>query len=364
MLNMTKVESAIYSSEIVKMYEGLNNSLVEEMINRIKDIDDFDTLTARQIKTLAERGGREIFNEAILKADALSIQRKSELSLFFTKIVNDDISGYKSLYDERGVEFQLTENQLELFNEILNMVDNEFKNFTNSIAFASQEEFIKAVDNMFLQISTGGTSFETALKKTTSDLASKGITLTMANGNSRSLEAAVRQNVMYGLKRLVQEINDELIDYLEADAVQVNISPNCRPTHQAINGKVFSLKRNNSQYPYLKAEYQALFNEYNCQHYKSPFIIGVSEPLYSDDEINKANNRTVNYNGEKIPYYEATQKQRALERAIRNAKKEYVSSKTTESKSKISKAQSNMRNFIKATGLTRDYSREYYAGYN
>ena len=65
-----------------------------------------------------------------------------------------------------------------------------------------------------------------------------------------------------------------------------------------------------------------------------------------------------------MPYYEATQKQRSLERNIRNAKKAYMSNPTKENKVNVSKAQASMRKYIAETGLERQYDREYFAGYN
>ena len=41
-----------------------------------------------------------------------------------------------------------------------------------------------------------------------------------------------------------------------------------------------------------------------------------------------------------------------------------MSSQTKENKAKISKAQKKVRDFLKETGLERNYDREYFAGYN
>lgn len=57
----------------------------------------------------------------------------------------------------------------------------------------------------------------------------------------------------------------------------------------------------------------------NCYHSFSPFIVGVSTPNYTDDELKKLNeqeNTPVEYNGKKYTRYEATQRQRSLERTL------------------------------------------------
>lgn len=364
MVDIEKIDRQSYTNEIVKMYEELNTELVNDILKKIKEQGNFSSATKHQLKVLANRGGKELFKSSLKKINSLSTKRKQELLKFFEQVINDDLSDYKTLYDNKNKSYELSEGQLKIFNQMLKQTNNELQNFTKTIAFATQNEFVGIVDKMYKQLVTGGMDFQTCFRKATNELASKGVTLTMKNGYNRSIEAAVRQNVLYGLRQTTQSINDDLVDYLGADAVQINISQNCRPSHQVINGKVFSLKRNNKHYPYFKKEYQELLEDYNCQHYKSPFVIGVSEPIYTDDEIKRANERTVNYKGEKIPYYEATQKQRALERAVRNAKKTYMSNQTKENRAKVTMAQRKVREFLQETGLERQYSREYYAGYN
>ena len=63
-------------------------------------------------------------------------------------------------------------------------------------------------------------------------------------------------------------------------------------------------------------------------------IIGISEPQYNDKELKQFKNATVKLNGKEIPYYEATQKQRAIENNIR---------KTTRSIKILEKAAKNKK---------------------
>jgi hypothetical protein len=71
----------------------------------------------------------------------------------------------------------------------------------------------------------------------------------------------------------------------------------------------------------------------------------------------------VNYNGQDISVYEATQKQRAIEREIRKAKRQAEALKTagldnTEVLERVKELQGKMRDFIRQTGLRRQYKRE------
>ncbi len=79
--------------------------------------------------------------------------------------------------------------------------------------------------------------------------------------------------------------------------------------------------------------------------------------------------RKVTYNGEELTYYDATQKQRAIERAIRKAKREAGALEAagldnTDERVKLGHYQAKMRDFIEQTGLGRDRFRESVPGMN
>ena len=58
---------------------------------------------------------------------------------------------------------------------------------------------------------------------------------------------------------------------------------------------------------------------WNCYHSFAPFVPGLSTPNYTDEELKKLNeqeNTPVEYNGRQYTRYEATQRQRSLERTL------------------------------------------------
>lgn len=358
MLTPEYLDKIAYTNKVVAMYEELNTKLVKQIISKLKENGDLSTFTKSQLRTLAKRGGKEVFLEALNTTSALSSKRKKELVALFSEITKHDLESYRTLYDYRGKEMVLSESQLKILNNAVRITDKELKNMTRTIAFSCQEDFVNALDEMYLQVGTGAMDFQKAFRKTTNNLAKKGVTLKMKNGQNRSLEAAVRQNVLWGVRQNARELNKDVGRYLGCDGVQINISPNCRDDHIPINGQVFKLNNNRWR------KYKHLLNDFNCQHYESYIITDIEDNIYTQKEINDANNRKVNYKGEEIPYYEATQKQRALERNIRNAKKAYMSEPTKENKALVSQQQANIRKYLKETGLERQYDREYYAGYN
>lgn len=358
MLDYEILKDLAYTDKVVGSYQKLNIELTKQIINKLKESGDLSSYTKSQLKQLKKIGGSDIFKKSLLKTKKLSSQRKKEILELFEEISQKDVESYKKLYDYRGTELKLSENQIKLISINAKRTNKELENLTKTIAFNSQKQYVKALDSMYLQVVTGGIDYQTVFRKTTNELAKTGVTLIDKRGYNRSIEASVRQNVLTGIRDTVRGINQSVGKELDCDGVQINISPNCRDDHKVINGQKFKVNSKKWQ------NYKGLLDDYNCQHYETPIIYDIEENIYSKSEIERANNRKVNYKGEKINYYEATQKQRAYERQVRKAKQQYEIEPNKENKTKVLNAQKNVRNYCNETGLERDYSREYFAGYN
>ena len=102
---------------------------------------------------------------------------------------------------------------------------------------------------------------------------------------------------------------------------------------------------------------------HNCRHSFSPFFEGLSERNYDKKTLDEYANKTVNYQGEEISWYDATQEQRKIEREIREAKRvaaavEAAGLDAGDEKFFVRMLQAEMRSFVNQTGLNRQYPRE------
>lgn len=145
----------------------------------------------------------------------------------------------------------------------------------------------------------------------------------------------------------------------------------CRaPDHEPIQGK---------QYP--DAEYEALNNSLvrrigtlNCGHSAYPIIMGISSPQYAPEQleaVREANEKGITYNGKHYTGYEATQRQRALETAIRKQKRRILIDETTGDAEKLETDQIKLqmlrqeyKRFSKAAGLRTQTERAEVAGFD
>lgn len=102
---------------------------------------------------------------------------------------------------------------------------------------------------------------------------------------------------------------------------------------------------------------------HNCRHNFYPFFKGISENFYTPDILADYASKTATYNGKEMSWYEATQAQRKIEREIRKAKRELAVVEAagldnTDERLRVRDLQAQMRDFVKQTGLPRQYPRE------
>ena len=351
-------------NDVVQLYNQLNIDITADIITRVSQMNYITSTTKEQMKVILQTNGTEIFNETLEKTSMLSAETKKALKLMFENMAKEDIEGYKELYEYRDKPFKLSESQYKILNEGLRQTNKTLKNFTNTIAFSSKQMYVDAVDQAYFQVASGAFSYDTAINMACQELADKGITLKDKKGRNVQLEVAVRRNIMSGIQETANHLNRDIEEELGCDGYEVTAHMGARPTHAEEQGKQFALnKKDASKFGVgLWSDVEDLWEEYNCRHSYFGIILGVSEPQYNNKELTDFKDATVKYNGEEIPYYEATQKQRTLENNIRKAKRsvqtlEQTDIDATKVKSKLTRLQKEYNDFCKETGLEKDYSR-------
>ena len=177
---------------------------------------------------------------------------------------------------------------------------------------------------------TGGKQdFYTTMRKTVLDLGGSGARVEYPNGLTRRLDTVVRQNMLYNGKMSSREYNKQIGKELGTDGIEIDVHANSRPSHRFMEGKQYAkghgVTINGVHYDGAidKGVYDRLYVDYNCQHYETDIILGVSEPRYSPEELARLkaeNERQFEINGTTKDGYGWSQVLRNLESNTRNAK--------------------------------------------
>lgn len=351
-------------NDVVKIYEKLNIDITTDIIKRLLKTQEITEVSRKQLEILKETNGDEIFFETLENTSMLSAETKQAVKNLYLNMAKEDIKGYKELYNYRNKPFKLSENQYKILNQGLKQTNKLLSNFTNTIAFQSKQAYVEVIDNAYIKAATGAYSYQSAIDDAVKELAKKGVTLKDKLGRNVQLETAVRRNILAGIQETANNINRDIEDYLGCDGYEVTAHIGARPTHAEAQGKQYAVNHKtkvSKQYP-LWSKVEDLWHEYNCRHQYFGIILGVSEPIYSKAELKEFKDAKVIYDGKEIPYYEATQKQRQFENAIRKENRsiqilEKSGLDTTVEKSKLKQLQQKYTAFCNETGLTKDYNR-------
>lgn len=376
-----------FPDRVAELYAELENDIIRDMARRIVKTD-FATDTAQwqliQLQRLSVTHD-EVFDR-LSKATGKS---KKELVAMFNEAADTAFAREDKAYRKAGYKtVPLAENvQLQkIINAGLRKTNNLFENLTGTTANTASRQFENALDRAYMQITSGAFDYNTAIRTCIGDLAQKGIAyITYPSGHTDYLDVAVRRAALTGVGQTCGEMQLELAAEMDCDLVEVTAHNGARPEHAVWQGKVFSLSGKSRKYPdFVKSTGYgtgAGLKGWNCRHDFFPFFED-SKPAYTQTELAEFENRQVTYNGEKMTEYEATQKQRAMERRIRATKRELagydagIGAATDDSlkaelqtafdrKSVLLKRQEAvLKDFTKQTGLTRDRAREQAYGFN
>ena len=361
---------------IAKNMEALNQYVVDRICKRIKQIGTISPSDAHRLKSAIEYAGADL--QAIQKElERITGLNAKELEKMFEDVAAENVDFANTYYKARGMETlkDYTENAaLRSFVEAAKKTAADGVtnlSSTTMIGFKSgkrvlplREYYIQTIDKAITFAQTGTVDYYTAMRSTVKEMASSGLRrATFDSGYSRRLDSQVRMNLLDGVRQLNMAMLEQTGREFGADGVEISAHALCAPDHQHIQGKQYSL----AEFERLNRSLERPIGELNCHHFTTPIVLGVSKPVYSASElreINKRSNAKVSYGGKTYTRYEASQRQRQLETAIRYAKDERDACVAagdklgaTQARKKSAALTAEYKRFSEAVGLTKRMER-------
>ena len=367
MLTPAKIDEYSYN-RVVELYNELNIDICKDIIDRIERMGDISQTTKDQIKILIELNGQEIFVEVLLKTSELDDKTKKELQKLYIQMAKDDMQDYKPLYKYRDEEFKLSPKQIRIINRGVKQNNKVIRNFTKSIAYNGQKLYEDSVDKAYLKVSSGAMAYDKAIYDSYKEIASSGLKITDKANRNINIDVAVRRSILTGIQQTANDINIETGKILGCDGYEVTAHLGARPTHAIAQGKQYAeskedAKKYNVEWWYSKVEgtpVAELWEEPNCRHTVFPIILGISEPVYSQKQLEEFENIKVSLYGKQVSLYEANQQMRYIERNIREYKRqiEILGNKDhSKETTLLKKWQQEYTKVSKETGIEKDYTR-------
>ena len=364
-------------AELEELFLRLEEDIIADICRRIAKAGYLTDSAEHQVLRLRELGaGTEYIKQKISEYSELSDEAVDRL--FFDAAQTSD-EFYRKAYDKVSIGYTPYEYN-DFFQQAVtasvNQTKGELRNFTQSMGFSyrgsngqvrfhgAAEAYRDCLDYAYMQVMTGAVDHNTAIRNATRRLTEGGLQFVdYASGVRCHADVAARRAVLTGLSQMTGKVSEHNAAELGTDIVEVDAHAGARPDHAQWQGKWYSLSGKSKKYPSLKAVtgYGTVtgLKGANCRHDFYPVIEGISEPSYTEEELKNIDPPPFEYNGKTYTYYEATQRQRAMERSMRKTKREILAADATDDKDRFTEKSVLLRRqkeeygrFSKAAGLS------------
>lgn len=352
--------------KLINMYSELEAYLLDEIIKHFNYNEEFINSDYWKASKLEELG---LLNDTIVKyISKVTNRTPREIKDAFEKIGYNIFNENNLNEAYRGGLIRINPSILVQNNVVHNLIENSYNETTKRfleiskrVENATRESYLNVVEKTYLQMTSGGITYQEAIRNSLVDLGNKGITtLTYKviddDGNVKGLrnydiEGTVRRELITATNNLTNKINEKIADDLDVEYIYLSEHICCRPTHFPWQGTVIRRKElvNVTKY----GEVDGL-GGVNCHHYATPYFGTARGTELKRISLEEATEQ-----------YKLSQEQRYLERGIRKWKrKERIFKRSSDKeyykkcKDKVQEWQLRNKKFIENNNLKRDFSRE------
>lgn len=375
MLTAAQIEALRSQSE--QLLDPLTDFLIEDIAKRVSKAGQFTATASYDAWKLQQLGvSQRKLKQEIAKRLEISLKDAEKLLTQAAKTgYNFDMSRFPT---SQAIPLSANSSLQQILQATVEMAKDDLTNITQTIGFVGPDgqcheltdAYNQACDFAFQKVSTGAQDYQSAIREATRNLAEKGIrTIDYESGVHTSIEAAVRRNIMGGLGIMQEKISQSTHDTLGCDGFEISAHTASAEDHAPFQGRQYS----DEAYAKLNNSLVRRIGTLNCGHAAFPIILGVHEPVYSEEELEefrKQNEEGVTFDGKHYTLYEATQRQRKFERTIRKQKRRILVDESTEDAEKLQIDQIKLQRlkqeyarFSKGVGLPMQHARMETAGF-
>lgn len=370
--------------DLAELFRALELVLLDEICSRLKAADELNEVTVQAIRALRANGiDLKEIEKAIRETSGIS---KTKLNKLLDDVVERNQKYYTELIDRAHITQPETLVDAAEVAAVRAQTLDTFRNLTASMGFLVDagrtmlppaKAYQWALDNAVMQVQSGAINYNQAIKAAVKQLADSGLKVVdYESGHRDQVDVAARRAVMTGVSQICAKYTEQSAEYLDTPYFEVSAHSGARDkpgpspwsSHKDWQGKIYSV-RDVDIYPsiYKVCGLGAVdgLEGANCRHRRFPWVEGVSERTYTDEQLEHIDDGLgCTYDGKTYTAYEATQMQRRVERQIRAQKRlvnAYKSAGLTDDATvaniKLRRLNGKYREFSKAAGLPEQRER-------
>ena len=363
---------------MMRLWQQVEEDILQDVARRIGKMGQ---ITATADWQLWRREQTRLCNREVLKILArYSGRSEAELRRIFQEAAALALEDDDRFYTSAGLDPpdpNTDQALLNLLNAGYEETSGTWQNLTATTATTVSQQFTEAADRAWLQVASGAFDYQTAVRRAVNGLAAHMAGVTYPTGHRDTLEVAVRRAVLTGVNQTAGKLQIARMEEMGWGFVETSAHAGARPEHAKWQGRQYhrggAVTYRGKHYPdFEKATGYgtgAGLCGWNCRH--GFFAIDPdldTRPAYTEEELAALDAKNISYQGKMYSPYEISQKQRALERKVRAAKKVFLAEDaagldTTRSAVKLRQARQSLAQFVKDTGGRNDSARTFVAGF-
>ena len=364
--------------ELTDLYDQLSEFILRDIARRIAKGAQITDTAEYQLYRAKSLGLST--DEIAAKIAEINGSSAAEINRLIRKAAaQSDEFDRKMLGADKGAAIPLEDNQQlqKLISAQIAETAGKCENLTNTMGFADHDflgrvyylsmtdMYRREMDAAHMKVATGATDYMTAIRQACNKLAASGVrTIDYESGRSDRIEVAARRALLTSVAHVTHRISEQNGEELGADGWEMSAHSGSRPSHAVYQGRQYTQK----QYERI---IKPLISEPNCRHDVFPIILGVSEPTYTEEELQNIDQPPFTYEGRTYTAYEASQQMRKMERAMRKQKDRCIVADAAGDEESFTAASIKLRrqkdiyeDFCKAADSYTQYERTYVAGYD
>lgn len=364
--------------ELTDLYDQLSEFILRDIARRIAKGAEITDTAEYQLYRAKSLGLST--DEIAAKIAEINGSSASEINrLIREAAAQSDEFDRKMLGVDKGAAVPLEENaQLQkLISAQIAETAGKCENLTNTMGFADHDflgrvyylsmtdMYRREMDSAHMKVVTGATDYMTAIRQACNKLAASGVrTIDYESRRSDRIEVAARRAILTSVAHVTHRISEQNGEELGADGWEMSAHSGSRPSHAVYQGRQYTQE----QYERI---IKPLISEPNCRHDVFPVILGVSEPTYTEEELQNIDQPPFTYEGRTYTAYEASQQMRKMERAMRKQKDRCIVADAAGDEEAFATASIRLNrqkyiyeDFCKAADSYTEYERTYVTGFN
>lgn len=349
---LTEEQLEIYGGVLVPVFQQLEQDIIADIARRVRKEERWTETAELQAEELRRLGWSpyririEVMRRlqankeyaAMVERNTLEAKAAQQAAIdearealreqapeLFETVGNMAFRNDLSLWEQAGQRLTRGGAVDRAVREMRKRATGDILNLTRTMGFSfpagsvpARRAFTAVLNSALTQAVSGTVSYQQACANAVRLLTQSGLRhIDYKNGVTRQIDTAVRNAVLTASAQLSGEIMQANIEESGVAYVQVSAHWGARDSHAVWQGKVYSLAEFRSVCGYGEPSNPDHIYSYNCRHTHYPYWPGISEPVEYPPEPGP-----FEADGKTYTYYQATQRQRAMERSIRAMKRD------------------------------------------